>query len=499
MPFSNTNPTSDPDISIAANIRADGAVVTTVKSVDKAYAEPGDLLTYTLVLSNSGNVPANNVVITDPIPTGTSFVAGSVTGATGAPPTLTLLSPIPAGGAATVTFQVLVDNAIPTVNPIPNNASVTFTFTTDPADPNGNTGVSDSNIVTTQINSAMVTAEKTGIPDFAGVGDTVSYTITLTNTGNAAANHVILTDAIPAGTTFVPGSLVGATGTPPTLMLTNPIPAGGTATVTFDVRIGNNLPNPNPLENSVAAAFTYTVDPAKPNGACGSASGGPAATQVKTAKLVIVKNANKTLSYICDCITYQISIKNTGNVSANNVVLTDLLPTGVSFEAGSLIVSVPYSGTLASGLELTNPIAAGQTVTLSFQAKVTAMPNPNPIANQVTATYTFTIDPAAPDAESATATSNVVNTLVFRYNFSQQISDLIASVALEQAALAAIANAEGAKIQKIAAMGDSTTQELLCLNKSVADMMESIAMLEAVLKQKLSIVSCQISGNGGCI
>lgn len=128
------------------------------------------------------------------------------------------------------------------------------------------------------------------------------------------------------------------------------------------------------------------------------------------------------------------------------------------------------------------------------------MPNPNPIANQMTAVFTFTVDPAIPDSETATAASNVVNTIVFRYNFSQQISDLIESVALEQAALAAIAQAEGAKIQKMAAMGGVTTQELLCLNKSIADMMDSISMLEAVLKQKLSIVDCQINGtDAGCM
>lgn len=77
-------------------------------------------------------------------------------------------------------------------------------------------------------------------------------------------------------------------------------------------------------------------------------------------------------------------------------------------------------------------------------------------------------------------------------------SDL-ASVALEQAALAAIAQSEGAKIQKLVAMNGVTTQELLCLNKSVSDMMNSLAILEAVLKQTLSIVDCQINSTGGCM
>lgn len=475
-----------------------GAIISTLKTVDKAFAQPGEVLTYTLALTNSGNAVANNVVITDAVPAGTTFVAGSVTGAVGTPPSLTLTNPIPAGGGATVTFQVMVGNTIPSVNPIPNASHTAYTFTVDPQNPDGSTGESDSNTVTTQINSAMVSAVKTADPSFADVGDTVTYTIILTNTGNVAANNVVLTDAIPAGTTFVAGSLSGASGTPPTLTLTNPVAAGGTAAVSFDVLIGSNVPNPNPIENNVSAAFTYTVDPAHPNAAFGTAQGGPAATLINTAKLVISKSADKPLSYIGDVITYQINVKNTGNVSADNVVLTDLLYSGVSLVPGSLVVSVPYSGTLASGLALTGPIPAGGIVTLSFKIKVDAMPNPNPVVNKVTAAYAYTVNPQAPDAVTAVAASKPVSTIIFRHNFSQQISDLIESVGLEQAALAALAQSEGAKIQKIVAMNGVDTQELLCLNRSVSDMMDSITMLEAVLKQKLNVVDCQINGNGGC-
>ncbi|MGX8832989.1 DUF7507 domain-containing protein [Amedibacillus sp. YH-ame6] len=497
---SNPDGVSGSSTSNTTSTKVNGAIVSTVKSVDKAFGEPGDVLTYTLVLTNTGNTSADNVVITDSIPTGTTYVAGSVTGATGVPPTLNLTNPIPVNGSVTVTYQVLVGNSFPVPNPISNTASTVFTFTIDPAEPDARTGDSTSNTVTTQINSAIVTIEKTATPAFSDVGGTVKYTITLTNSGNVAATNVVLTDTIPTGTTFVAGSLVGATGTPPTLILANSIPAGGSSTITFDVLVGNSVPNPNPIENSVSAVFKYTVDPAQPNGVSGSATGGPAGTQVNTAKLVLTKGSDKSISYIGDIIAYQISVKNTGNVAADNVVLTDLLATGTSYVAGSLVVSVPYSGTLASGLSLTGAIPAGGTVTLSFKIKVNMIPNPNPILNKMTATYAYTVDPAAPDAISATASSNIVSTIVFRYNFSQQISDLIESVALEQAALAAIAQAEGAKIQKMVVMDDVTTQELLCLNKSVSEMMDSLAMLEAVLKQKLNIANCQIDGSGaGCM
>lgn len=68
----------------------------------------------------------------------------------------------------------------------------------------------------------------------------------------------------------------------------------------------------------------------------------------------------------------------------------------------------------------------------------------------------------------------------------QSITDIIQSVALEQAALAHILNAEGEKIQKIVALSDSP-QEMLMVNKSVNDIVNSVSMLEIVLKSKLAL------------
>ena len=52
--------------------------VTNVKSVDKAYAVQGDTLHYTSVITNTGSVLMTDLVFTDAIPAGTTFVAGSV-------------------------------------------------------------------------------------------------------------------------------------------------------------------------------------------------------------------------------------------------------------------------------------------------------------------------------------------------------------------------------------------------------------------------------------
>ena len=52
--------------------------LTNVKSVDKAFAVKGDTLHYTSVITNTGTLPKSDLVFTDPIPSGTTFTAGSV-------------------------------------------------------------------------------------------------------------------------------------------------------------------------------------------------------------------------------------------------------------------------------------------------------------------------------------------------------------------------------------------------------------------------------------
>lgn len=71
------------------------------------------------------------------------------------------------------------------------------------------------------------------------------------------------------------------------------------------------------------------------------------------------------------------------------------------------------------------------------------------------------------------------------------------SVALQQAALAHILNAEGEKVQKILSFTEISPDTVLKTNQSVESMINSIANLETVLKQKIELFdSCICDGKG---
>ncbi|MGL4773581.1 MAG: hypothetical protein ACRC2K_08470, partial [Clostridium sp.] len=80
----------------------------------------------------------------------------------------------------------------------------------------------------------------------------------------------------------------------------------------------------------------------------------------------------------------------------------------------------------------------------------------------------------------------------------EAITDIIQSIALMEAALAHILNAEGEKLQAVVGTLEppnqnliaTTAQELLDMNKSVDNMVNSITLLEVILQKKLSTVYC---------
>ena len=70
--------------------------------------------------------------------------------------------------------------------------------------------------------------------------------------------------------------------------------------------------------------------------------------------------------------------------------------------------------------------------------------------------------------------------------------DLVGSVALQEAALARILNAEGEKMQAFIGIEGVTTEELFRLNRSVANLVGTITRYESILQAKLQNVSTQM-------
>ncbi|MEG1206414.1 MAG: SdrD B-like domain-containing protein [Angelakisella sp.] len=111
----------------------------------------------------------------------------------------------------------------------------------------------------------------------------------------------------------------------------------------------------------------------------------------------------------------------------------------------------------------------------------------NTVNTQVPGTYSITYQ--ATNADGQVATKTVVVKVSKKSFYHQAINDVVLSVSLEETALSHILNAEGEKIQKALTFKPTYT-ELIQINQSVADTANAIALLESVLQDKVSIVSC---------
>lgn len=237
--------TSDGDLyvpnALALQIDSKGANLVITKSADKTTAEVGEVITYTLQIENTGTVDALNTTLNDMLPPETTLVSNSVT-VDGSPYAGSLpvqIATIAPNQTVTVTFQVTA-TSFPAINPIINVARADygfFPFAGYPA-----SSFSLSNPVSVLIVSNSLTNVKSVDKAFAEQGDTLHYTSVITNTGTLAKTNLVFTDPIPAGTTFIAGSVkIDGTAYPTYNPQTGfPLPdlaVGEAVTVEFDVTI----------------------------------------------------------------------------------------------------------------------------------------------------------------------------------------------------------------------------------------------------------------------
>ncbi len=168
--------------------------ISKVDDVDPVLA--GNNLVYTVTVNNAGPADAQNVVVTDNLPAGVTFVSssGCAEDPTGVPSCS--LGNIASGANASYTVTVSVDSN--TTGTLTNSASVTSS-TTDPNAANDST--TEATVVSSQAD--LILSKQALIADAVMIGDVFDYQLTVINNGPANAVGVVVTDNLPANLTLV--------------------------------------------------------------------------------------------------------------------------------------------------------------------------------------------------------------------------------------------------------------------------------------------------------
>ncbi len=304
---------------------------------------PGSNTTYTMVVTNSGNIGATGVTITDTLPAGLEFVSCTASCVSSALPVVTwnVATVAGGGGQATVTLTVRVtDPAAAGVTQLTNPVSVTDDGTNgvDPVPGNNSATDTDTLVATPD----LVVTKTDGVTSRVA-GEQFAYTITVRNVGHQAATGVVVVDTLPAELTGVscPSTPVPCTIDNTLGIVTWNVGAlnGGAALTTPATGSSVTLTVTVVVDSTVASAitgFTNTVraDDDGTNGADPTPLDNAAAdtdTLVAAPDLQVTKTDGVTSPVPGNTLTYNIVITNAGSQAATGVTATDTLPAGVTF------------------------------------------------------------------------------------------------------------------------------------------------------------------------
>src|SRR6476661_3501490 len=212
---------------------------------------PGSQADYTIKVSNVGTATANApLTVTDTLPAGETFVSSSLGGnvctSTAGPGqtvvTCTLQQSLAAGADTSFTVRVQF------------SASATGTLTDCAA-----IGASQSCVPTTMPDLKIV---KTGASS-ARPGDTLPYTLTITNTGTVPATGFTVTDTLPAGLTLgtiTQGSFTCLAGGAINCTFPGTLAPGGVTSLSFTATLANPYTLPSVINTAVVGPTDGTPD-----------------------------------------------------------------------------------------------------------------------------------------------------------------------------------------------------------------------------------------------
>ena len=304
------------------------------KDADNKYPNFGDSIDYTITVNNIGKADAKHVVVVDRLDKGLKYVSSSHNGVYDeASHTVTWVVDIAAGSSLDLTVTAFAEE----YGVLTNIVSV---------------GDKSASV---DVNVPEIIPNKTADIENPNFGDNVTYTVTVTNDGNADAKAVVVRDVLGKDLKFV-----SATGTytfdeaTNTITWTVDVYAGKTETFTVVATVINygNVTNSLVVGNKT---FNKNVTV-------------PEITPDKT-----VDNENPNFG---DDLTYTVTVKNEGNGNANDVIIVDALGKGLEY-----VSSTGNYDNKTNTITWKVDLASGETKTFTVVAKIIGYTD---VTNEVT-------------------------------------------------------------------------------------------------------------------
>ncbi len=387
------------------------ADLSVTKTDNDVSAQPGDLVTYDIVVSNDGPSAVASAQFTDVAPAslvGVSWTcsasAGSACPVSGTGNAInTTLSLIP-GGTATFTVTATVDG--PATGVIANTATINAPSGVVETSPADNTATDTTTVTPT---ADLIISKTDGLTSIAA-GEPETYTVVVTNAGPSVISDALVTDSLPPAllggtwtcTPSVGSTCANAAGSGDISELVT-LTSGGTATFTVSGMIAPSA-TPGTLSNTASVAMPAgSVDPTPANN---SATDTTAIQQ--RAEVEVLKTDAATSATPGQAIQYTIVVTNNGPSDVAGVSVVDIMPAELTNATWGCAASPGSSCPLAGSGDVNTMVdlLAGGTATFTIDATVLASAF-GTLANTVVATVPPGVTDPVPGNNTATDTDTL--------------------------------------------------------------------------------------------
>lgn len=220
------------------------------KIFSKTPLAPGENSSFQIAVINASVLPLTNVVVTDPMPAGLTYLSANPAPSSTSPLTWNIGS-MAANSMRSITVQFTASGT----GTLFNSASVNAVRDGSPIT---GTGTDSVNIAL----MSLLSPDKTVTPSSVAPGGTVTYTVTITNNGTSAnGTPLVITENLPPGFTYqglASAQINGGTAAAGVVTVNAANPAAPVITVSQGINAGKNLTLVfTALVSATQAAGTY--------------------------------------------------------------------------------------------------------------------------------------------------------------------------------------------------------------------------------------------------
>jgi uncharacterized repeat protein (TIGR01451 family) len=332
-----------------------GTNIGITKTVDTAVANEGDTVTFTVTATNNGPSAVTALTVSDPLPTGLTYVSDNSGG--GYVPTTGIWS---VGGLAKDSSAILILQA--TVDTGTSSSTLTNTASLATSTPTDRYANNDSASASIEIDGTDLRVTKDVTDPLPTEGDVITYRIRVLNLGPNAATGVQVQDILPTeGVTYISDNSGGSYDHITGIWDVGAIPADDGYLLRIDVSV---------KPGTFGQTFTNTASILSADQPDPDTSNNSASVNIKVdyLDLELTKSVDNDTPDAGDTVVFTITVTNNGPHDASGVVVTDQLPTGITYISDNSGGSYdPVAGTWSVG-DLDNKNHATLTITATVDA-----------------------------------------------------------------------------------------------------------------------------------